>query len=123
MEKIVPNPVLHQWTAVFKHAKTHTNTLTNLQTHIPKPPISSHTPIYTQLCPCSVAPGSPNSAALLLPQHDLVDEVDDGHSRLLCVHLGKQVTHILRCAASPPGHETEHPAGVRDEERERDERR
>jgi hypothetical protein len=33
------------------------------------------------------------------------------------------VTHILRCAASPPGHETKHPAGVRDEERERDERR
>lgn len=47
----------------------------------------------------------------LRPQHDFVDEVDDGHSGLLGVHLCKQVTHVLRGAARAPRHEAEHPAG------------
>lgn len=51
------------------------------------------------------------SSVQLRPQHDFVDEVDDGHSRLLGVHLCKQVTHVLRGAACPPRHEAKHPAG------------
>lgn len=44
------------------------------------------------------------------PEHDFVDEVDDGHGRLLGVHLCKQVTHVLCGAACPPGHKAKHPA-------------
>lgn len=56
----------------------------------------------------------PSSSALLLgPQHDLVDKVDDGHSWLLRVHLSEQVTHVLGCAARPPGHKTKHPLVLR----------
>lgn len=51
------------------------------------------------------------SSVQLRPQHDFVDEVDDGPSGLLRVHLCKQVTHVLCGAARPPRHEAKHPAG------------
>lgn len=56
------------------------------------------------------------SSVQLRSQHNFVDEVDDGHSRLLRVHLCKQVTHVLCGAACPPRHKAEHPAGGRSPE-------
>lgn len=84
----------------------------------------THCDPHTVIPCCGSCSGGPSSSALLLgPQHDLVDKVDDGHSWLLRVHLSKQVTHVLRCAAHPPGHKTEHPTGQWDDERENERER
>lgn len=51
------------------------------------------------------------SLALLRPQHDLVDEVDDGGGWLLWVEFGEQVTHVLRHAAWFLSYKPEHSRG------------